>query len=141
MEKREIHYLTLHCGKNQKFTLIEKIFHQITYLVISLVKLLLSRNFCQKCVRVNSRNFHTVHTYLCTSIISTYEYKNKKISSQNIFSVRENFISRFPTTWKFGNFPATNILREMQTFCSLSELKRNKIKKKFRPVFDTFDFY
>ena len=31
-----------------------------TYLVISLVKPLLSRNFCQKCVRVNFRNFHTV---------------------------------------------------------------------------------
>ena len=42
------------------FTLAEKIFRQITYLVISLVKLLISRNFCQKCVIVNSRNFHTV---------------------------------------------------------------------------------
>ena len=46
--------------KLRKFTLTEKIFRQITYLVISLVKLLLSRNFCQKCVRVNFRNFHTV---------------------------------------------------------------------------------
>ena len=33
---------------------------QINYLEISLVKTLLSRNFCQKWVRVNFRNFHTV---------------------------------------------------------------------------------
>ena len=46
--------------KFRKFTLTEKIFREITYLVISLVKLLLSRNFCQKRVRVNCRNFHTV---------------------------------------------------------------------------------
>ena len=48
--------------KLQKFTLTEKKFRQINYLVISLVKTLLSRNFCQKRVRVNFRNFHTVHT-------------------------------------------------------------------------------
>ena len=35
-------------------------FRQINYLVISLVKPSLWRNFCQKCVRVNFRNFHTV---------------------------------------------------------------------------------
>ena len=46
--------------KLRKFTLTEKIFRQITYLVISLVKLLLSRNFCQKSMRVYLRNFHTV---------------------------------------------------------------------------------
>ena len=46
--------------KNEKFTLTEKFFRQINYLVISLVKQLLSRNFCQKCVRVNFRNFHSV---------------------------------------------------------------------------------
>ena len=45
--------------KLRNFTLTEKKIRQITYLVISLVKLLISRNFCQKCVIVNSRNFHT----------------------------------------------------------------------------------
>ena len=39
--------------KNGKFTLTQKIFRQINYLVILLVKPLLSRNFCQKCMRVN----------------------------------------------------------------------------------------
>ena len=38
-----------------------KIFRQINYLVTYLVKPLISRNFCQKCVRKNSRNFH-IHT-------------------------------------------------------------------------------
>ena len=43
-----------------KFSLTEKKIRQINFLVISLVKLLLSRNFCQKSVRENFRNFHTV---------------------------------------------------------------------------------
>ena len=44
--------------KNENFSLTEKKIRQINYLVISLVKPLLSRNFCQKCVRENFRNFH-----------------------------------------------------------------------------------
>ena len=46
--------------KSAKFSLIEKMFRQINYLVILLVKTLLSRNFCQKCVRLNFRIFHYV---------------------------------------------------------------------------------
>ena len=46
--------------KNAKFTLTVKKFRQINYLVILLVKPLLSRKFCQKRVRANFRNFHTV---------------------------------------------------------------------------------
>ena len=38
----------------------QKIFRQINSLVTYFVKPLLSRNFCQKCVRENFRNFHTV---------------------------------------------------------------------------------
>ena len=37
-----------------------KKFRQIIYLVISLVKLLLSRNFCNKSLRENFCHFHTV---------------------------------------------------------------------------------
>ena len=82
--------------KLRKFTLTEKIFRQITYLVISLVKLLLSRNFCQKCVRENSRNCHTVkhHTVEITEIYSHLE----KISSNQLFS---NFFSKTVTFTKF----------------------------------------
>ena len=39
----------------------QNFFRQITSLVIYLVNPLVSRNFCQKSVRVNSRNFHSVH--------------------------------------------------------------------------------
>ena len=46
--------------KNEKFTLTEKKFRQINCLVISLVKPMLSRNFCEKCVRENFYNLHTV---------------------------------------------------------------------------------
>ena len=46
--------------KNEKFSLTKNIVRQINSLVTYLVKPLLSRNFCQKCVRENSRNFHTV---------------------------------------------------------------------------------
>ena len=57
-------HVTLWKLRKFTFTLTEKIFRQISYLVISLVKLLISRNFCQKSVKVNSRNFHTVHVWL-----------------------------------------------------------------------------
>ena len=56
---------TLQCGfhsiENEKFTLMltRKIFRQITYLVVSLVELLFSRNFSQKGVK-KFRNFHSV---------------------------------------------------------------------------------
>ena len=46
--------------KDEKFSLTKKIFRQINSLLISLVKALLSRNFCQKCVRLNCSDFHTV---------------------------------------------------------------------------------
>ena len=54
-----------HCQRHtvwklQKYTLIEKKFRQINYLVISVMKKILSRNFCQKRVRVNFCTFHTV---------------------------------------------------------------------------------
>ena len=43
--------------KLREFSLTEKKFREINFLVTYLVKPLLSRNFCQKCVRKNSRNF------------------------------------------------------------------------------------
>ena len=46
--------------KNEDFTLTEKNSSNQQF-GISLVKPLLSRKFCQKCVRVNFRNFHTVY--------------------------------------------------------------------------------
>ena len=57
--------------KSRNFTLTEKIFRQITDLVIYLVNMLLSRNFCWKRVRVNFRNFHTVHWAPFKKIVKT----------------------------------------------------------------------
>ena len=70
---------------------------QINYLVISLVKPILSRTFFQKCVKVNFRNFHTREilshwkkirqiNYLVISLV-------KPLLSRNFCekSVRENF--------------------------------------------------
>ena len=44
--------------KNKDFSLTKKIFRKINSL-----RTLISRNFCQKSVRDNFRNFHTVHSY------------------------------------------------------------------------------
>ena len=57
---RNFHSVMHTLWKLQKFSLTEKKFRQINYLVISLVKPLLSRNLCQKSVRVNFCNFYTV---------------------------------------------------------------------------------
>ena len=43
---------------HEKFSLAKKIFRQFSSLVKDVT--LLSRNFCQKCVRLNCSNFHTV---------------------------------------------------------------------------------
>jgi len=53
-----------HSVEKWKFTLTKKIFRQINSLACSLVKLF-SRNFWQKSVRVNFRNFHTVVPSCC----------------------------------------------------------------------------
>ena len=49
-----------HCVEKREILSHKKKIRQINSLVTYLVKPLLSRNFCQKIVRVNSRNFHTV---------------------------------------------------------------------------------
>ena len=61
-----------------------KKFRQINSLVISLVKALLSRNFCQNCVRVNFRIFHTLYCgnygiLLPKFCIKSTFYKNCKL--------------------------------------------------------------
>ena len=64
--------------KIEKLTLTEKKIREINYLVISLVKPLFSRNFCQESVKVNFRNFYSVQCH------------RKNISSNQIFSFRVN---------------------------------------------------
>ena len=61
------------CGKMRNSLSQKKIFRQINYLVTYLVNPLLSRNFCQKCVRENSLNF-------CTTV-----WKNEKFTARQFF--------------------------------------------------------
>ena len=56
-----------HIVEKWKITLIQKIFRQINYLAIYIAKTLLSRNFCQKSVRANFCNYHTVCPWLYMS--------------------------------------------------------------------------
>ena len=55
---------TAQCGKRKHLLSTKINFRQINSLVFSLVKTLLSRNFCQRSVTVNFRIFHTVAQYL-----------------------------------------------------------------------------
>ena len=70
--------------------LTKEIFRQINSLVIYLVKPLLSRNFCQKCVRENSRNFHTVR-----AVQSEYDWRNDFSLFHGIFA-KKYLESTFP---------------------------------------------
>ena len=88
-------YCCLHTvWKNEKFTLTQKFFRQINYLVILLVKSLFSRNFCEKRVRVNFRNFHTVHTVEFTKFL--YHLKITEIYSHS-------FLAKFRESNDFTN--------------------------------------
>ena len=93
--------------KNEKFSLTEIFFvKSTTYLVISLVKPLFSRNFCEKRVRENFRNFHSVHSVEKRKIWS----HQKNISSNQLFS---NFFSK---TIVFTKFLLRNCEREFLKF-------------------------
>ena len=72
--------------KNEKFSLTKKI-RKLNSLVTFLVRKLISRNFCEKSVRVNARNFITV----------LMQYSQS-------------------TVWKFDNFSAIQILREINCY-------------------------
>ena len=92
---REINCNRFTLWKLQKFTVTKKNFVKLTtYLVISLVKMLLSRNFCQKRVTVNFRNFHTVFGKPgnCRVILFFEWFIFRKNSVKSIYSViRESF--------------------------------------------------
>ena len=80
--------------KNEKFILTEIKFRQTNYLAISLLKnVIFSRDFCQKGVRINFRNFHT-HSLEKREIPSHW----KKNSSNHLFS---NFFSKTNAFTKF----------------------------------------
>ena len=79
-----IHRVTVR--KNEKI-LTEKKFRQINYLVISLVKPLLSRDFRQKCVRVNFRNFHSVYIHSGAKIYSHQKNSSNQLLIQQFHEI------------------------------------------------------
>ena len=81
--------------KFQKFSLTEKIFREINSLVTYLVKPLVSRNFCQKSVRENFRNFHIVLSHnmkkfrVINSLQEKVDFTNFSLKSHKRNSVNE----------------------------------------------------
>ena len=76
---------------NKTFSLTVKIFREINFFLTSSVKPLLSRNFCQKCVRLKFSFFHTVVSIL-HSVEKWKIYSHwKNISSNQLFS---DFVSK-----------------------------------------------
>ena len=69
--------------RKMKKLLSRKKFCQINDLVISLVKPLLSRNFCQKIIRENCRNFHTA-CIICMYVLQRNGNKNREINLEDM---------------------------------------------------------
>ena len=67
--------------------------------MILLVKTLLSRNFCQKRVRVKFRNFHTVRVHIVEKQEVPSHWRN--ISSNQLFS---NLFGKTVTLTKFPHY-------------------------------------
>ena len=93
--------------KLQKFILTKK-FRQINFLVISLVIMLFSRNFWQKWVRVNFRNFHTTLWKLRNFTATDFpqNFHQIKVLLRNWFDGKKfawQWISRFSTLCSVHN--------------------------------------
>ena len=109
--------------KWKKFSHWKK-FRQINYLAIALVKPLLSLNFCQKCVRMNFRNFHSVtlwrvttlklHNFLCHCVLkSTFSLIYHGVNwFHEIFYIAVNFC--FIRTMLF--FLSSNSVKSIVSF-------------------------
>ena len=94
------HTVHTHSVEKQEILSHQKIFRQINSLVTYLVNALVSRNFCQKCVRV-FRNFHSVEKREILSHQKIFRQINclvKPLLSRNFCQKCVKEISRnFPT--------------------------------------------
>ena len=91
--------------KNEKFSPTWKIFRQINSLVIviSLVKTLLSRNFCQKCVGPKRSNFHTVTLWFSRKSISrNFLHVRQNLSFSTLCDQIETFAFEVDSIFRFG---------------------------------------
>ena len=101
-------------------SLSPKIFRQITCLLISLVKMLLSRNFCQKRMRENFRNFHTVQCGF-KILLPPFRHKN---SAKSTFSLKSQL--SIDLTEKISLFPhcSTHSVEKLETLSLSSKFFR-----------------
>ena len=77
--------------KLREISITKNYFRQINFLVTYIVKPLLSRNLYQKCVRENSRNFHTdgnnCEIWYCNFICIWSDRKFREIEYYNLICI------------------------------------------------------
>ena len=136
------------CGKMRNLVSPKKYSVKLTtYLVISLVKTLLSRNFCHKCVRLNRSNFHTVTLLLFPLFLAKISWKRrytKELFWRNTFWARVNSLTFHTMLWKFRNFTATILAQKIRqiSFFLLKSFTLDKLtwRKQFRGRQRIFSF-
>ena len=134
-----IQYMAMLVWKSEKFSLIEKIFRQINYLVISQVKTLLSRNFCQKCVRLDFQcgNFgNSLSNFFDKTFVKATVLLNKLIQSwfHDIFFKWKTVSLSWK--WKLLNFNLTHFWQKFRESNVLTkEITKELIWRKFFSIF------
>ena len=117
--------------KNDKFSLTEKKIRQINYLVISLVKPLLSRKFCKKSVREIHCNY--IHSVEKCKIYSRLTEKKFRQINYLVISLVKTLLSRnFCKRSLTVNFPHTCIVEKREI---LSHWKKNSSNQLFSDFF------
>ena len=107
------HYVTVVLYSILSLYLIKKIFRQINSLVISLVKSLLSRIFCQKCIFL-CRKFTYIHMYVCTYIIPPHFKNFREINLQNNSLVKKLVWRNFCKIFRHTVLLFFELLREIE---------------------------
>ena len=96
-------------GKTRKSLSPKKIFRQINFLVTYLVKPLLSRNFSQKSVRENFRNFHTVAVLPKSKCVFSNCYKYQICVKSSLSSFTKIFLMYFSVISNWNKHLKNNI--------------------------------
>ena len=136
--------LTSHTRKIKNLVSLKKYFvKSITYLVISIVNTLVSRNFCQNRMRVNFRNFHTVNWFQFQGFFR--ESANQSFQFfHEIISNKLQIIIHLTNFLKLLNF-LSNVLRIIEKIAwKLEIIARNTLVRYFVKItcsiyFDSFE--
>ena len=131
------------CEKWKTYCHLKK-FRQINYLVFPLVKVLLSRNFCQRSVTVNFRGFPQcvkfTKFFYHLRIMSWNRFCSKRFDNEIVFteifkkSRHKNFVNSTVVMGPSQNFHGSSI--SSQNFSSRVEFRA----KNFRATFESSQF-